>query len=109
MNLKTLKNKIEALGWNVYEDISFGGGDTGWQISQCSNLGEDFGFCIVVNNLPETAIKNIKEYAYNFDPDEHAEMWVDLRGQNGVPNSIRDLIEDADYIKKMLEDLADSL
>lgn len=37
-------------------------------------------------------------------------MWIEARGRvRGVPNSIRVLIDDAEAIKKMLNELADAL
>ena len=46
-----------------------------------------------------------------FDVDEHVEMWIEARrnGVRGVPSSIRELVEDAEDIDKMLEELADAL
>ena len=41
--------------------------------------------------------------------DEHAAMWVNLRGKRGVPNSIRVLVDDADSIKEFLLKVADEL
>ena len=41
--------------------------------------------------------------------DEHVELWVDSRGKNGVPGSIRELVKDAEAIDKMLQELADAL
>ena len=43
--------------------------------------------------------REFKNYCYNFDPDEHAEMWIKFRGKNGVPGSIRALIDDADAMR----------
>lgn len=61
---------------------------------------------VEVENFPES----VREYANNFDADEHAEMWIEARGRvNGVPNSIRELIEDAEEIQEMLNELADTL
>ena len=53
--------------------------------------------------------EQVREYAYDFDPEEHAEMWVESRGKRGVPDSIRTLIDDADAIKEMAFELADAL
>lgn len=50
----------------------------------------------------------MKEYE-DFDADEHAAMWIESRGERGIPSSIRTLIDDADAIKEMLKELADKL
>ena len=57
----------------------------------------------------EGFVGSIKRLAADFDADEHAEMWVAGRGKNGVPSSIRELVDDADAIDKMLQDLASAL
>lgn len=36
-------------------------------------------------------------------------MWVESRGEKGVPDSIRTLIDDADAIKEMVFELGDAL
>lgn len=53
---------------------------------------------------------NINEYADDFDPDEHIEMWIEARknGVAGVPTT-RELVHDAEAIQKMLKELAEAL
>lgn len=100
-NLENLFAYIETLGWNVYCD-----GD-GWvELSQFSSAGEDFSFTVSENNL----IENVKDYAESFDSEEHAAMWYDAgqSGVRGVP-SLHELVEDADAIQEMLNDLATNL
>lgn len=80
----------------------------GIYISQYSPAGEDFGFSVSAGSLEEV-INEICEYAENFDADEHAEMWISCRGTGGVPYSIRDLIDDADAIQNMLDNLAEKV
>ena len=100
-NLENLFAYIETLGWNVYC------GDDGYvELSQCSGAGEDFLFTVSANNL----IEDVKGYAESFDSEEHAAMWYDAgkRGVRGVP-SHHTLVEDADEIQEMLNDLAMNL
>lgn len=76
------------------------------ELETYSPAGEDFLMCVEVANFPES----VREYANDFDADGHAEMWIEARGKvNGVPDSIRELIEDAEAIQKMLNKLADTL
>lgn len=93
---KQLKRTIENLGWIIHNN-----GDE-IELEQGSPLGEDFSFTI----NKENAVDEIKQYALDFDPDEHAGMWIEQRGSNGIPNSIRALLNDADEIQSMLEELA---
>ena len=97
---KKLQDVIERLDWGIYED------ENTIELSKCSPLcDEDFSFCV----SKQTPARDIVEYAADFDADEHAEMWVEFRGKNGVPNSIRALIDDADAIQEMLDELAEAV
>ena len=93
---------LEENDWNVSSYTE----DGRVEIGKYSPLGEDFSIIVEVENFPES----VREYANNFDVDEHAEMWINARGRvRGVPNSIRELIEDAEEIQEMLNELADTL
>lgn len=94
---KKYKKVIEDLGWVVREY-----GDS-YDICQYSPAGEDFSFSISKKHVAQEII----EYAENFDPDEHAADWIEsMRTVRGVPQSVRALIDDADAIKEMLDELA---
>ena len=73
-----------------------------------TNLGEDF---IVTLNCKddESFLTEFIEYYMNFDPEEHAEMWINIRGTRGVPNSIRALIDDADNIDEFMDKIVHEL
>lgn len=94
-------NVIENLGWRIVGDPN----DTGVEIQQASPAGEDFVFYTDTADFPEGVI----EFARDFDPDEHVELWVEHRGEGGCPSTIRELVDDAEAIKKMLKTLADAL
>lgn len=97
---KKQKRICERLGWYVQPD----GNDI--MLEQFSPAGEDFFFYADRNRFAES----ICEYAENFDPDEHAAMWVEnMRNVRGVPQSIRILIDDADAIKQMLTELSEQI
>ena len=97
-NLENLFAYIETLGWNVYRD-----GDGSVELYQFSPAGEDFGFTVSESNL----IEDVKDYAESFDSEEHAAMWYDAgqSGVRGVP-SLHELVEDAESIQEMLNELA---
>lgn len=50
-------------------------------------------------------IDKVRDYAEDYDADDHAAELIEFRGQNGVPNSIRAIIDDAEAIGDMLNDL----
>lgn len=92
---------IDRLGWG-YSDI-YTNGDI--ELETDSPAGEDVVFEVNANNL----VYEVRCYANNFDVDDHVLMWAEHRGENGVPNSIRELLDDAVAIQDMLNELADAL
>lgn len=100
-NIENLLAYIESLAWNVYCD-----GNGCVELAQSSPAGEDFSFTVSENNL----IEDVKGYAESFDSEEQAAMWYDAgqSGVRGVP-SFPELVEDADAIQEMLNDLATNL
>ena len=97
---KKYKEVCEDLDWRVNED------EETIELGRRSPAGEDFFFSVDVENF----VEDVKKYAFNFDTEEHIEMWIDARknGVRGVP-SIRELVQDADEIQKMLQELAEAL
>ena len=97
---KRQKRICERLGWNITEY------ENDVELSQYSPAGEDFSFTADKKHFA----RSIEEYAYDFDPDEHAEMWVrNMYTVKGVPQSIRVLIDDADAISEMLTELSEQI
>lgn len=94
-----IKEKIEDAGWKVDDN------DAIWEIGKCTPAGEDFWFTVNTENI----LDEIKEYAEDFDVDEHVIMWVEARNScRGVP-SVRELLEDAEWIDNELQKLVDKL
>ena len=96
-NDMTIHNKHEQHGEFVRE------------IEFYSPEGEDVIETIFYDGTDEGFIREFKAHAVNFDADEHAEMWIEGRGKRGVPESVRDLITDAEWIKDTLLSVADEL
>lgn len=100
--IETIVDIANDLDWSVYIDKDC----NEVEFSKYSPTGEDFSFTVPYTDSGDDIIKSVKEYYEDFDPDEHATMWIEARGRvNGVPNSIRGLIDDAELIKKMLYEL----
>ena len=91
----------EKLDWSVTSD-----GDGNIELEKYSPAGEDF----IITVGEERFVDNVKAYAASFDQEEHIAMWVKARrsGTKGVP-SPRELVEDAEAIDKMLQELAAAL
>lgn len=90
----------EELDWEVhmYEDGTVA-------LEKHSPAGEDFIFGVSAENF----VADVKKFAACFGVYEHVEMRVDGRGKDGIPSSIRELVEDAKAIDKMLQELAAAL
>ena len=68
------------------------------------------GICtLIYDGTEEGFITAFVEYANWFDAEDHAEMWIESRGKNGVPESIKDLLEDAEWIKNTLLEVGEAL
>ena len=92
---------IEKLDWTIHEY------DGDVELENWSPAGED----LIVYATKANFVQDIVSYAENFDPDEHIEMWVEAKrtgSTSGIP-SIRELVEDADAIEEMLNELANTL
>ena len=100
---KRLIQKADELEWSVTID------GKEWEFEKYSPAGEDFLFSVSVEDVMDLWVK-VWSYACDFDTEEHIKMWVEAKnsGTSGVP-SIRTLVEDADAIEDMLEELADAL
>ena len=70
-----------------------------------SNAGEDMVDYVTAQNDKEFADR-YREIALDFDADDHAEMYVNMRGKNGVPQTIRELIDDADSIQEFYSNVS---
>lgn len=95
----------ESYGWAVNMDSD------SIEFNQSSPAGEDFSFTVLTKDASdaESLAAEVRSYADSFDTEEHVKMWVDAQGSvSGVPD-IKTLVEDADAIQEMLNDLADAL
>lgn len=71
--------------------------------------GEDVVISLIYDGTEEGFIAAFVDYANWFDAEEHAEMWIEGRGKNGVPESIKDLLEDAEWQKNTFLEVAEAL
>lgn len=78
------------------------------EIENWSPAGEDLCEMIFIDEW-DTFATATRKWAESFDKDEHVELYVNMRGKRGVPSSIRELIDDAEAIQAMFNDLADAI
>ena len=105
---KKVMDVLESCGWRL-NGIEKQDGEYRAEIENWSPAGEDLPETIWYNGTGKGFVEAVQEWASDYDADEHAEMLVEFRGQRGVPNSIRALIDDADAIGEMFDDLAEAL
>lgn len=79
------------------------------EIGQTTPCLEDWWETVWFDGTSQGFIKALRERYNSFDIYEEAEIWITNRGKNGVPESIKELIEDAEWKKSMLGELADAL
>ena len=107
LSYEAIINAMEGLGWEVdfrvYDDAKE------LELSSYSNLGEYLVYTINGTTPKELAIEIMDIYA-NFDVGSHVEFWVEakMEGVKGVP-SVKELIEDATEIEKMLKELSETV
>lgn len=76
--------------------------------------GEDWHVIIWFNGSDNGFINSFRKYVEDFDVDEEAEIYIESRGKNGIPSSIRkitEILNDAEWKKEklglLLKDLED--
>lgn len=110
--LQRMLDRAEELDWSytVYEEQ--GQNNRLYiELEKYSPAGEDFLMDIdfKAENQAETFLKDLWDYADNFDVDEHVEMWLPSRGKGGCPSTARELVEDAEAIVEMIKELHEEL
>lgn len=79
------------------------------EIGQTTPEREDWWETIWFDGTDNDFVTAVSKVAVNFDVDEESEVWIESRGKRGVPNSIRALVEDAEWKKKTLQKLSREL
>jgi len=98
-----IEELLDKVDFNLYS-LDFYNGQYVTELGFMSDAGEDFIMVIWFDGTKKSFVDEFQHYACDFDADEHAEQWVDKRGEGGVPSTIRGLIEDADSIQEYLDE-----
>ena len=78
------------------------------ELSQYTPLGEDWYITIWYYGNT-TFIKEFYTFAHLFDYEEEQTPYIANRGKNGIPDSIKDLLEDGRWKAKILTQTAKRL
>ena len=87
---------LEENDFNIGE-ISEQDGSYYIELSQYTPLGEDWYVVVWFDGTDEDFIDQFDQIYQNFDVDEELEIFMECRGKNGVPTSVRDLLEDQEW------------
>lgn len=79
------------------------------ELSFYSPAGENVIETVMYDGTEGDFIREFERFADGWDAEAHCEILIPYRGTNGVPNSIRDLMTDADSIKEYLVEVAGTL
>ena len=87
---------LEENNFNIGE-ITEQNGSYYIELSQYTPLGEDWYVVVWYDGTDEDFIDQFDQIYQNFDVDEELELFMECRGENGVPTSVRDLLEDQEW------------
>ena len=106
--LDEISDIFEANGFFV-TDVSKQGYEYYIEYSQSTPLGEDWIETLFIGDGSMCELYSaLDDRVYGFDCDEEVEPYIEMRGKNGVPDSIKALIEDAEWKEGKLTALRDS-
>lgn len=71
--------------------------------------GQDIPTEFDYDGTPEDFVKQFTESAENYDVDEEVELYINMRGKNGVPDTVRELLDDCQEAKDTLMEIARKL
>ena len=104
LNNKELK-VLEEMNFDVNECEQ--NGEEYVELSQYTPLGEDW-YVVIWYNEGNFA-NDFRDFVNNFDYEEEQTPYIANRGKNGIPNSIKDLLEDGRWKAKILTQTAKRL
>ena len=106
---KKIQDILEKNEFNFDEEISEQDNGKYIEINQSTPEGEDWWETIWFDGTYEGFVNAVEKRVLNFDVDEEVEIWITNRGKGGCPDSIIDLVHDAEWKQKTLENLLDDL
>ena len=108
--MKRIEKALDALGigrydWEKREDGSWYGIIEFWT----DTAGQDIPTEIDFDGTAKDFVEKFCEAADNYDVDEEVELYVDMRGKRGVPETVRELLDDCQEAKDTLMEIAEKL
>lgn len=108
--MKRIEKALDELGfgrydWEKREDGSWYGIIEFWT----DTAGQDIPTEIEFDGTAEDFVKKFCEAADNYDVDEQVELFIGMRGKQGVPDTVRELLDDCQEAKDTLMMIAEKL
>lgn len=109
---KKIVDVIQNSGFN-YDGVDE---EDGYSVKlyQSTPAGDDWVLIIWFDGSDNGFIYAFRKYSESFDVDDEAEFWIESRGENGIPSSVRkitEILNDAEWKKEqlglLLKDLED--
>jgi len=95
---------------NIKYDTNYCGSETEALIEFWTDTaGQDIPTEFDYDGTPEDFVKQFTEKAENYDVDEEVELFVNMRGKGGVPNTVKELLDDCQEAKDTLMEIAEKL
>lgn len=105
--IKDLSRTAETFGWTLTLDDNMPPTQT-FLLSKTSPCGQDFNAYLMTTNYDaETLCDSLRQYIDNFDVSYETYLWLDTsgHGMNGAPYDMRDLYDDMESCKEMMQEL----
>ena len=94
--------------WIRFDSSLFGENEAGFEYGQDTPCGEGWFETISADNANDF-MKELEKRINDWDSDSEAMPFIEMRGQQGVPSSIKDLVDDADWKYDRLVDFLSAL
>ena len=104
MTQKQIIDAADKAGWDCKIEKTKNGYDICF--NTYSPCGQDVNCEISVRTLDKVP-DEVHEYWQAYDPEEEAMLW--FGANRGEPESLRELLDDMDWVDNMLEDLSTEL
>lgn len=91
--------------WEKREDGTYYGLVEFWTDTAGQDIPVEFDF----DGTKEDFVNKFTEHANNYNVDDEVKIYVDIRGKNGVPDTVRELLDDCQEAKDTLMEIADKL
>lgn len=75
------------------------------ELETWSPAGEDIIEYLRLGDSEPSIYEQLYDLYHNYDWEEHAEPLIEMRGEHGIPDSIMTLVEDAQAIGELYEEL----